>query len=124
MDFTELEVWKLSHELALKIYIICKFLPEEEKYGVSSQIKRSVNSIAANIAEGHGRFHYQENIQFCRQARGSLEETRNHLLFIKSSNLLKKISSIEYLIDVCQQIKLKLNAYIAYLKKCKQSIHN
>lgn len=118
-DFTELDVWKLAHELRLKIYVLIKYLPRDEQYNIASQIKRSSASICSNIAEGHGRFHFQENIQFCRQARGSLEETRDHLIFIKDSQMIKKVSSIEYLVNVCEQIKLKLNGYIGYLKRCK-----
>lgn len=118
-DFTNLDIWKLGHELRLKVYILVKFLPAEEKYIVTNQIKRSANSICANIAEGHGRFHYQENIQYCRQARGSLDETRDHLLLIRDAKLIKKTSSVDYLITLCETIRIKLNGYIAYLKKCK-----
>lgn len=118
-DFTQLDVWKLAHELRLKVYILSKFLPKDELYGITSQIKRSADSIGANIAEGHGRFHFQENIQFCRQARGSLEETKDHLMFIKDAELIKKKSSIDYLLQLCEQTKLKLNGYINYLQKCK-----
>lgn len=119
-DFTELDVWKLSHELRLKIYILDKFLPEDEKYGLRSQLKRSAQSVPANIAEGHGRFHFQENIQYCRQARGSLLETKDYLLFIKDVKWIKKESSIEYLLSLVNQIHLKLNTYIGYLKKQKE----
>ncbi len=78
-SFEDLEVWRLAHELRLKVYTLTRFLPDDEKYGISSQIKRSATSVAANIAEGHGRYHFQENIQFCRQARGSLAETRDYI---------------------------------------------
>ena len=122
-DFTELDVWKMSHELRLKVRIIVKFLPKDDQWDVGRQIIRSSESVSANIAEGHGRFHFQENIQFCRQARGSLEETRDHLFYIKDANLIKKVSSIEHLIDLCEKIKIKLNGYIAYLKKCKNQIN-
>lgn len=122
-DYTELEVWKLAHELRLKVNILVKFLPKNE-YSLIDQIKRSSQSVAANIAEGHGRYHFQENIQFCRQARGSLEETRDHLIFIKDSGLIKKISSIDYLIELCFKTKALLNGYISYLKKCKISESN
>ena len=118
-DFTELDVWKMAHELRLKINILASFLPKDEKYGVGSQIKRSAPSVCANIAEGHGRFHYQENIQYCRQARGSLDETRDHLIYIRDAGMIKKVSSVDHLIELCKQIKMKLNGYIAYLKKCK-----
>ncbi|OIO18494.1 MAG: four helix bundle protein [Candidatus Magasanikbacteria bacterium CG_4_10_14_0_8_um_filter_32_14] len=119
-DFTNLDVWKLSHELRMKVGIICKFLPDEEKYNVVNQIRRSSSSVGANIAEGHGRFHYQENIQFCRQARGSLDETRDHLIYIKDLKYIKKEGSVEHLIELCEKIKKKLNGYIAYLQKCKK----
>lgn len=118
-DFTDLEVWQLAHELRLKVKILATFLPKEVKYNVTDQILRSAPSVCANIAEGHDRFHYQENIQFCRQARGSLDETRDHLIYIKDAGMIKKVSSVEYLIELCKKIKIKLNGYIAYLKKCK-----
>jgi len=118
--FEDLDVWKLAHELRLKVYILAKFLPDNEKFGLISQIKRSATSVCANIAEGHGRFHYQENIQFCRQARGSLMETKDHLIFIKETGLIKKVSSIEYLLNLCEQVRMKLNGYIGYLKQCKE----
>lgn len=118
-DFTDLEIWQLAHELRLKVKILSKFLPQEEKYGVISQILRSAPSVCANIAEGHGRFHFQENIQYCRQARGSLDETRDHLMYIRDAGMIKKLSSVNYLIELCIKIKAKLNGYISYLKKCK-----
>ncbi|MFH1286886.1 MAG: four helix bundle protein [Candidatus Magasanikbacteria bacterium] len=118
-SYEKLDVWKLGHELRLKVYILVKFLPKDEQYGLSSQIKRSSASICANVAEGHGRFHYQENIQFCRVARGSLAETKDHLTFIRDAKLIKKTSSIEHLLDLCERIRMKLNGYIGYLKRCK-----
>ncbi|PIR75901.1 MAG: four helix bundle protein [Candidatus Magasanikbacteria bacterium CG_4_9_14_0_2_um_filter_42_11] len=124
--FTELDVWRLSHTLRLRIYKMVMYLPQEEKYGMISQVCRSVSSIGANIAEGHGRFHYQENIQFCRQARGSLLETKDHLMFIRDAKLLVEVSpaGIDELLDVCDSIHAKLNGYIGYLKKRKQSDTN
>ncbi|MDD2757862.1 MAG: four helix bundle protein [Patescibacteria group bacterium] len=118
--FTELDVWKMAHELRIKINIITKFIPISDRH-IISQIKRSSCSVATNIAEGHGRYHFQENIQFCRQARGSLSETIDHLLYIQDTKLIKKLSSIEHLINLCEQIMIKLNAYIKYLKNCKLS---
>ena len=98
-----------------------KYMPQEEKYGITSQVCRSVSSIAANIAEGHGRFHFQENIQYCRQARGSLLETKDHLIFIRDATLLVDISheGIDELLELCNTIHAKLNGYISYLKKRK-----
>ena len=123
-DFTDLDVWKLGHELRLKVYILIRYLPKDERYNVISQVKRSAGSVCPNIAEGYGRFHYQESIQFCRQARGSLEETKDHLIFIRDAKLIKKISSVEHLINLCDQTKVKLNGYISYLKKRKKDDPN
>jgi len=58
---------------------MCKRFPEHEKFGLSSQMRRAAVSVTANLAEGYGRFSYQENIQFCRQSRGSVYELRDHL---------------------------------------------
>jgi four helix bundle protein len=73
-SFEELEVWKASQELRNSIWELTKTFPKEERYRLSDQLIRASRSVFANIAEGFGRFHFQENIQFCRQARGSLFE--------------------------------------------------
>ena len=78
-DFTDLETWQLARELRRDIYQVCKSFPREETFGLTSQIKRAAISVTANIAEGFGRFSYQENIQFSRQSRGSIYEVRDHL---------------------------------------------
>jgi four helix bundle protein len=78
-DFKDLEVWRVARELRTRIYSLAGMLPEFEKHGLASQLRRAASSVTANIAEGYGRFGYQENAQFCRQARGSLFEIRDHL---------------------------------------------
>jgi four helix bundle protein len=60
--------------------LINEAFPKAEEYRLKSQLLESSRSVTANIAEGFGRFHYQENIQFCRQARGSLTESMDHLI--------------------------------------------
>jgi four helix bundle protein len=78
-SFTGLTIWKSAREFQLIIFNQCKLFPLEEKFKICDQLIRSSRSITANIAEGHGRFHFQEQIQFCRQARGSLSENLSHL---------------------------------------------
>jgi four helix bundle protein len=78
-DFKDLEVWRTARELRRELYRMAKALPDIEKFGLASQIRRAAISVTANIAEGFGRFGYQENAQMCRQARGSLYELRDHL---------------------------------------------
>ena len=70
-----LETWKKSRDFALSVYKeVLPLLPLEEKWGLNQQIRRSAQSVPANIAEGYGRYYYQENVRFCYVARGSLEE--------------------------------------------------
>lgn len=77
--FETLEVWQESRKLRLEISQLVKDFPDEEKYRLVDQMIRAARSVSGNIAEGHGRYHFQENIQFCRRARGSLAELLDHL---------------------------------------------
>jgi four helix bundle protein len=113
-SFTELEVWKQSRKIRNIVSKLTATFPAEEKYRLSDQIIRSSRSIGNNIAEGHGRFHYQDNIRFCIMARGSLSETLDHILVaydekIISEEILKDFQT-EY--DGCLRL---LNGYIQYL---------
>lgn len=117
-SFEELAVWKEARKIRVRVSKVAKTFPLEEKYRLTDQILRSSRSSTANIAEGYGRFHYQENIQFCRVARGSLSETVDHLICAFD----EKYISIELLNELCKEIEncIKiLNGYIAYLKKAK-----
>src|SRR5579859_432753 len=78
-DFKDLDVWKFARDLRYDFYELTKSLPDSEKFGLANQIRRAATSVTANIAEGFGRYGYQENAQMCRQARGSLFELRDHL---------------------------------------------
>jgi four helix bundle protein len=78
-SFEDLNVWKKAREFRKSLRELAKQFPNEEKYRLADQIIRASRSVTANIAEGHGRFHYQENIQFCRTSRGSLSEVLDHL---------------------------------------------
>ena len=78
-SFKDLEVWKKSRALRRELSLLVKTFPAEENYRLTDQLIRAGRSVTANIAEGYGRYHYQENIQFCRQSRGSLTEVQDHL---------------------------------------------
>lgn len=113
-DFTELEAWRQAHQLMLHVYEFVKLLPADERYNRVPQLRRCSSSTSANIAEGFGRFHYQENIQFCRQARGSLEETRNHLIAARDLKQAPQ-EACEKLIAQCLEARKVLNGYIHHL---------
>jgi four helix bundle protein len=115
-----LEVWKRAKDFALGIYRdVLPLLPNEEKWNLNSQIRRSSLSISANIAEGYGRFYYQDNVRFCYNARGSLEETLSHLTFSFEAKLIPETLYHE-LSTEGDEIDRMLNGYIAYLKRSKQ----
>ncbi|MGC2891643.1 MAG: four helix bundle protein [Candidatus Acidiferrum sp.] len=110
-DFTDLKVWQLARELRNQVYKLARKFPPEEKYGLASQMQRAAISITANIAEGFGRYSYQENIQFCRTARGSAFEVRDHLITAEDQSY---ISSSEHQdVDaLAQRVIQTLNGYI------------
>lgn len=76
-----MEVWQTAHNLSLEIFEITKDLPKSEDYALTSQIRRSSNSISANIAEGFGRRTKKDKKYFYTISRGSAHETQNHLLY-------------------------------------------
>ena len=78
--FEDLDVWKKANAFKIAITKLSEQFPPEEKYRLKDQLIRSARSIAALIAEGHGRFTYPDQIHFCIQARGSLSESINHLI--------------------------------------------
>ena len=118
--FEDLEVWKLARDLRKMISSLVKTFPADEKYRLTDQMIRASRSVTANIAEGYGRYHYQENIQFCRQSRGSLYEILDHLtVALNEGYIIEKIFN-DLREDVFEIIK-KLNGYIQYLKKRKNS---
>jgi four helix bundle protein len=114
-----LEVWQRSISFAV---MICReiviLLPAEEKYSLTAQLRRSAQSVPANIAEGYGRYHYQDNIRFCYIARGSLEETYTHLTLAHKLGYLSDTVFRSCLQDI-QMLRKLINGYIAYLKRTK-----
>ena len=119
-NFESLDVWKECRIFRIQISTIAKTFPVEEKYRLTDQIIRSSRSVSANIAEGHGRYHFQENSQFCRQARGSLTETLDHLLCALDEKYLNEIQLNEFREQYEKCIKL-LNGYIGFLQKQKDN---
>lgn len=115
--FEELECYKLARQLRRTVSTFSKTLPREEGFKLKDQIVRSSRSVSANIAEGYGRHHHQENIQFCRIARGSLTETLEHLNVGLDEEYLTgdEYSGLRKLVEDTWKV---LNGYISYLKRC------
>src|SRR6266700_3723524 len=72
--FEDLEVYRVAREFRKTMYRVTRSLPDIEKFGLAGQIRRAAVSLTNNIAEGHGRYHYLDQIKFMLQSRGSLEE--------------------------------------------------
>lgn len=119
-DFRNLDVWQKGRDLRKEIWELCKRFPSEEKYRLADQMIRASRSVTANIAEGYGRFHYQENIQFCRQSRGSLYELIDHIDVAKECDYINKEQEGYLLNKIEETIKL-LNGYIRYLQTRKKN---
>lgn len=115
-----LEVWKKAKDFSLCVYReAIPFLPSEEKWNLNQQLRRSSSSVPANIAEGYGRFYYQEIIRFCYTARGSLEETLSHLVLCSELNYISK-ELFDSLEQDGEKLTQLINGYIGYLKRSKQ----
>ena len=115
-----LEAWKKAKEFALRIYReVLLLLPPEEKWNLNQQLRRSSNSVPANIAEGYGRYYYQENIRFCYNARGSLEETLSHLVMCYELKYITK-DLFDSLEQDGEKLTQLINGYLGYLKRSKQ----
>ena len=117
-SFEDLELYKAAREYRKKIFRLIKMLPTCEKYNLESQMRRAATSLTNNIAEGHGRYHYQENIQFLRISRGSLEEILDDLNICLDEQYVPKVE-IETLKAEGFDLLRKINGYIAYLRSRK-----
>jgi four helix bundle protein len=110
-NFIKLEVYNLAERLADEIWSIVNSWEYFAKDTIGKQIVRAADSIGANIAEGSGRYNYQDNRRFVKIARGSLYETRNWLRRAYTRNLLTK-EQIERLKPIINELTPRLNAYL------------
>jgi four helix bundle protein len=118
-SFEDLECWKAAREL--RIFVSQNIIPKfsvDEKCALTSQLRRSSRSVSDNIAEGYGRFHYQENIQFCRIARGSLYESLNQVITARDENYIDE-DLLQQFRERFERTKAIINGYINYLVKTK-----
>jgi four helix bundle protein len=112
----DLIVWQKAHELVLKTYKITTDYPDKERYGLTQQIRRSATSVAANIVEGKSKKTDKEFSVFLYISRGSLEETRYHLLLSKDLGYLDKIQ-YDLLEELCTEVSFLLNKLISSISK-------
>mgnify|MGYP006198321703 CR=1 FL=1 len=89
-NFRDIEIWNLSRVLVKEIYFLMKIMPDEEKYGLTSQIKRSVISIPSNIAEGCAKKSNKDFSRFLEISLGSCYELETQLILCSDVELIKK----------------------------------
>ena len=117
-SFEDLDWWNACTEVRRFITELVKKYPKEERFSLVDDMKRAARSTTHNLAEGFGRFHYQENVQFCRISRGSLYELIDQLITSKDD---RYITSEEYKKGRSLFTKALplLNGYIGYLNRQK-----
>ena len=119
--FEDLEVYQAAREFRKAMYGLARRLPDFEKFGLVSQVRRAAVSLTNNIAEGHGRYHYLEQIRFTLQARGSLEELIDDLNVCDDENYLPK-NEVSPLKQRGWRVYQLINGYIRYLRDRKAGI--
>jgi len=118
-----LQVYQAAQDLTKYMYRnALKELPSEEKWALTSKIRRAAVSIPANIAEGYGRYYYQETIRFCYLARGSLMELMSQKELSADQGFLSE-DVVDVVTEKADTLLKLIHGYINYLKKCKCGIN-
>lgn len=114
-NFKDLKVWQKAFDMSIEIYNATRFFPDEEKYGLSSQMRRAAVSIPSNIAEGHGRSSKQEFIHFLSIARGSASELMTQILISQKLGFCSENITSEIISNLTEIDKM-IVSLIKYLK--------
>lgn len=113
--FEDLEVYQVARGFRKAMYRVARRLPEEEKFALSSQIRRAAVSLTNNIAEGHGRFYFLEQIKFMLHSRGSLEELLDDLNVCEDEGYLP-VQELESLKQEGWRVHKLMNGYVRFLR--------
>src|SRR2546430_15301586 len=116
--FEDLEVYQVAREFRKAMYRVAKQLPDIEKFGLAGQIRRAALSLTNSIAEGHGRWHYLDQIKFTLQSRGSLEELIDDLNVCEDEQYLPA-QNIVSLKQEGWRLRQLIDGYIRYLRQQK-----
>lgn len=115
-SYRDLRIWQDAMTLSVACYQLTQSFPKDEMYGMTSQIRRSAVSIAANIAEGHGRENTGSFIQFLRIAQGSLKELETHLILSERVRLAST-GPIDDAVVSCEALGRQIRALIRSLQR-------
>ena len=114
-SFEEMPVWQKAMDLAVKVFYLTEKLPRKEDFGLTSQIRRSSLSVSGNLAEGFGRKHTKNKLNFYYDSRGSLAETENHLIY---GHKVEYFTQEEFRknVNLTKEIWKELNSLIVSIK--------
>jgi len=115
-SYRDLRVWQEAMALASDCYVLTKAFPKEEVYGMTAQIRRAAASIAANVAEGHGREGARSFVQFLRVSQGSLKELETHLLLAERVQIAEP-SAVAPILARCESLGRMLRRLIRSLQE-------
>ena len=119
--FEDLEVYKTAREFRKAMYAVTRRLPDFERYELGSQIRRAAVSLTNNMAEGHGRFHYPDQIRFFLHSRGSLQELVDDLNTCLEENYLST-DQVAKLKEQARGVLILINGYLRYLRSRSSSV--
>ena len=119
--FEDLEVYKAAREFRKAMYAVSRGLPDSEKYDLGRQIRRAAVSLTNNVAEGHGRFHYPDQIRFFLHSRGSLEELVDDLNVCLDENYVSD-GQIGRLKEQARGLLILINGYLRHLRSRSTSV--
>jgi len=112
-NYIDLDVWKGARVLSKEVYLVSSQFPSEEKFGLTSQIRRAVVSIPSNIAEGCGRNYPKDSIQFFYIARGSIYEVETQLYLAFDLDFISE-TYLSVLFEKIETTRKLLNGFIKY----------
>jgi four helix bundle protein len=116
--FEDMETYRKAREFRKAMYAVTRKLPAHEKFELASQIRRAAVSLTNNIAEGHGRYHFLDQIKFQLQARGSLMELMDDLNICDDENYVSANETTE-LKNIATEVHQLINGYIRFLRQRK-----
>jgi len=113
--FYDLNIWKKGYALLMEIYKITATFPKEEKYGLTTQLRDSGNSVIANIAEAHGRYYFADKARVLYMSRGECQETRSHLRVALGLSYIDKMV-FNHMDEEYEGLSKGISSYIRFLK--------
>jgi four helix bundle protein len=119
--FEDLQVYKAAREFRKAMYAVTRRLPDFEKYDLASQIRRASVSLTNNMAEGHGRYHYPDQIRFFLHSRGSMEELVDDLNVCLDEKYLSSDEVAKLKEQACGVLIL-INGYLRYLRSRSSTV--